>query len=94
MFDISEFLRTSWRQAPVFVRGGAAALLGKSWSYGDFDLFRAAVGRSEHARVHEVQGEVTFIERVSAVDPELGDKAADLGSKFGAPESWFDSVRT
>ncbi|MFB6815400.1 JmjC domain-containing protein [Streptomyces sp. NPDC056347] len=91
-FDLDLFLSTYWRRQPLFVRGGAKELLRRSWTDADFDaaLVRA---RSEHA-VKERSGEVEFIEQVSRFDENLQRQAAKFSTVFGAPQVWFDSVRT
>jgi 50S ribosomal protein L16 3-hydroxylase len=92
-FDVDVFFSMYWRQRPLFVRGGAPDFLGMRWSAEEFDAAReTAVGRG-HA-IKERDGEVTFIEGVSSFNEDLAERAGGFGRMFGAPKTWFDTVRT
>lgn len=92
-FDMTTFFRDFWRRKPLFVRGGAKALLGRHWGGADFDAARR-VAKSRHAPISEREGAVTFIENVSAHDADLASRAGELRSVFGSPQAWFDAIRT
>ncbi|MGW5652124.1 JmjC domain-containing protein [Streptomyces humi] len=93
-FDFDEFFAVFWRQRPLFVRGGAEAFLGRSWSPDQFAAARTRALAQDPGAVTERPDEVTFIERVSAFDPDLAERAEEFARVFGAPRAWFDTVRT
>ncbi|MFD9002377.1 JmjC domain-containing protein [Streptomyces sp. NPDC059582] len=93
-FDFDEFFAAFWRKRPLFVPGGAADFLGRSWSPEDFAAARDRSLAERAGSVTERPGEVTFIEEVSAFDTDLAGRAADFARVFGAPRAWFDTVRT
>jgi 50S ribosomal protein L16 3-hydroxylase len=91
------FWRRYWRRRPVVVRNGAPVFLGRTWSNSDFD--EAAKELTCGARVAGVgwkhrEGEVSFIERVSLLNEDLGQRMDTLAKQFGAPAAWCDTVRT
>lgn len=92
-YDPRLLFGTHWRTKPLFVRGGAKQFLGLTWTAADFDA-ALAVARERRAPVVERPGEVTFIEDVSAYDPQLAALTTELGRTFGSPRVWFDAVRT
>lgn len=93
-FDADVFFASYWRQRPLFVRGGAAQLMdGMRWSDEDFDTAKAAAVARGH-EIREREGEVAFIEGVSAFNAELAEFAARFSATFGAPKAWFDTIRT
>lgn len=91
--SVDGLLDLYWRRRPVVVTGGADQLLRRRWTGADFT---AALHRARRAgtRVHELAGEVVFVEAVSDHDPYLAARARALGRQFGAACSWFDAVQT
>ncbi|HEX5534493.1 MAG TPA: cupin domain-containing protein [Actinomycetales bacterium] len=92
-FDPEVFFSTFWRKRPMYIRGGAAEFLGRTWSDADFATAHRRALASGHP-VAEREDEVTFIERVSEFDEDLAARAARFRTMFGLPKIWFDSVRT
>lgn len=92
-FEFEEFFSEFWRKKPLFVRGGAADMLGRTWSADDFAKLRAKA-LEQDSSVMEREGEVTFIEGVSAFDPDLDELAQRFSGIFGVPRAWFDSIQT
>lgn len=88
------FFSTYWRKKPVFVQGGAGRFLGRNWSETDFEAAHAKARAAGQGAVKEQLGEVTFIEKVSTFDSDLAVRAAEFGRTYGAPQAWFDAVRT
>lgn len=92
VLDWQQFFAEHWRKRPLFVPGGAEQLLERRWSETDFVAARAQAVAADSLR--ERDGEVTFIEQVSAYDENLARRADDLRTHFGAPTAWFDAIRT
>ncbi|QTE02468.1 JmjC domain-containing protein [Streptomyces cyanogenus] len=92
-FDFDLFFSAYWRKRPLYVPGGAKELLGRVWTDDDFDAALAGA-RADGTEVKERPGEVTFIEQVSRFDTGLRDRADRLAGVFGAPQAWFDAIRT
>jgi 50S ribosomal protein L16 3-hydroxylase len=93
-FDPHRFFAEDWRRRPLFIRGGAEAFLGRRFLATDFAAAYAAAANADDAHVRERPGEVTFIENVSAHDPDLQDRAVQFSRDFAAPRAWFDAIRT
>jgi 50S ribosomal protein L16 3-hydroxylase len=92
-FDPESFFSEFWRKKPLYVPGGAADFLGRTWSVADFTAARERAVVSGRQIAHR-EGEVTFIERISDFDDDLLLRAQRFRSLFGVPEAWFDSVQT
>jgi 50S ribosomal protein L16 3-hydroxylase len=93
-FDLETFFSTYWRKQPLFVPGGAAALIDGSWSEAEFQAALAAARSEDAAAVKERAGDVVFVEKVSRFDQRLRGLIAGLAEVFGAPRTWFDAIRT
>ena len=92
-FDRDEFFAEFWRRKPLFVKGGAVQLVGRSWRVEDFDAALASA-RAAGAATNEIPGQVTFLEAASSYDETLAGLAADMARVFGLPGAWFDAIRT
>jgi 50S ribosomal protein L16 3-hydroxylase len=92
-FDRVEFFAEYWRTKPLYIPGEAARFLGTTWTGADFDQAREAA-RSRDGIVNEVPGKVTFIKNVSKYDDDLASRAKGFAEIFGAPQAWFDAIRT
>ncbi|MFY1597065.1 JmjC domain-containing protein [Micromonospora sp. WMMD737] len=92
-YEPERFFAEYWRRKPLFVRGGAEGFLGRRWTDEDFDNAHR-IAAAKGASIKEQAGEVTFIENVSACDPDLTRRAAGFSKQFASPRAWFDSVRT
>lgn len=92
-FDLQIFFSEYWRKKPLFIRNGAEEFLGRMWHVQDFDAaYAETVTRG--VSVNEREGQVTFIENVSAYDSDLETRARAFRQVFGAPQTWFDAIRT
>ncbi|AJE87489.1 VldL [Streptomyces albus] len=92
-FDPEVFFAEHWRKKPLYVQGGAADFLRRSWTPQDFGAALRAAREADHT-VLEREGEVAFVEKVSLFDADLAERAEEFGRFFGVPETWFDSVAT
>ena len=92
VFDPETFFREHWRRKPLYVPGGGRALVDRRWTTADFDAARFRM--MEDDQVMERPGEVIFIEDVSRFDDDLAARARQLAHFFGAPQVWFDAIRT
>lgn len=92
-YDAGTFFSKYWRRKPLLVRGGASAFLADNLSTGWFDAART-LAHERGLRVSERAGEVTFLEKVSAVDADLDEVARAHRKAFGALDAWFDAIRT
>ncbi|MFE0181244.1 JmjC domain-containing protein [Streptomyces olivaceus] len=92
-FDIDIFFSQYWRKRPLYVPQGAREFLGYQWTIAEFEAAEAAA-RRQAGRIKEREGEVTFIEQVSSCDDRLRESAQVLQVTFGAPQVWFDAIRT
>ena len=92
--DMQQFFQSHWRRSPLRVEGGAAAMLSRPWDESEFARARVLAEARADVSIQEVPGEVTFIERVSAVDERLAERAAELGRAFGSCGAWFDCSKT
>jgi 50S ribosomal protein L16 3-hydroxylase len=96
-FQLETFFREHWRKRPVLVKGGAEDFLGRRYAEPDFvrALAAARASRGEGgASVKEREGDVIFIENVSAVDDDLAGRMARVGRSLGTPQPWCDTIRT
>jgi 50S ribosomal protein L16 3-hydroxylase len=93
-FDADVFFAQYWRKKPLFVKASVREFLGRTWTHADFATALAKARAVGGDMVKERPGEVSFIEKVSAFDTDLAERAAGFSRIFGAPEAWFDSVRT
>jgi 50S ribosomal protein L16 3-hydroxylase len=93
--SVERFFAEYWRRKPLFLEGGAESFLGRRWTNEDFDAAREALRTAEsRAVVNERADDVTFIERVSAIEDDLAQRMRGLGELFGTPEPWCDTIRT
>lgn len=92
-FDFQVFFAEYWRKKPLLIRNGAEEFLGRTWHVKDFDAAYAETV-SRGVSVNEREGQVTFIENVSAYDQDLATRADAFREVFGAPQTWFDAIRT
>lgn len=96
VFTIEQFFEKHWRQRPLFIKGGAAEFLGRGWTIADFDRsYEAVVASPEsEASIRERPNDVTFIERVSAINDDLAARMDRFAGLFGTPPPWCDTIRT
>jgi 50S ribosomal protein L16 3-hydroxylase len=92
-FDAEIFFSQYWRKKPLFVPAGAKEFLGYEWTMTAFEAAQKN-GHREPNVIKEREGEVTFIEQVSAYDARLRESARAFREQFGTPQTWFDAIRT
>ena len=89
-----EFRKQHWRSRPLFVKGGAHALLGSEMSYESFDAVIQDLRKNAPDALREREGEVVFAEAVSRNVPSLADACQSLSNQLGVRTGWFAGVRT
>ncbi|MFF4171656.1 JmjC domain-containing protein [Streptomyces sp. NPDC001744] len=88
------FLSEYWRRKPLFVKGGAHDLLGRTLSYEEADAIVARVRERTPDRLARDPGRIEFVKGADAVSPELARRAKELQRALGWPRVTFDVSRT
>lgn len=83
-----------WRRAPLYVQGGAGAVIQQTFDADRFECLRASLTAEGATGVHSRDETVVFIEAIDRVEPSLRDTARNFCALLGLPAAWFDAVRT
>ncbi len=92
--SFERFMSTHWRQAPLYLRGGASSLVPQTFDAARFERLRATLSAEGETGERSRNESVVFIEAIDRAEPALRDSARNLAILFGLPAAWFDAVRT
>jgi HEXXH motif-containing protein len=92
--DDQTFLTEYWRRKPLFVKGGARALMGQSLTYQAADEIVARAKEHTPTIVSSDPGRIDFVGGADQHSPFLASLAASAQVALGWPRATFDLSRT
>jgi 50S ribosomal protein L16 3-hydroxylase len=92
--SFEQFMSTHWRRAPLYVRGGASALVSQNFDTDWFGRMRATLDEEAAVWGESCGDSVVFIEAINRAEQSLNAAAQNFANLFGVPSAWFDSVLT